>query len=113
MLRVLLFVVFALIVFAAVRSNIENRPNEAVANEAALAWTLRALGGLTAAVAAFALLLRALGGEAAERQLGLVLPLVGGLALSTGTWAAPLGLAIVGAALIAREVCGRTSPPQS
>jgi len=103
----LIFVVIVVIVlFAVVRAN-SDRPTSIVENEAALNWTLRAVGALMAATAAFALLLRGLASETLERQFGLVMPLLGGMLLYSTHWSLALALGAVGVALIARKSMGR------
>lgn len=102
MRAVLLFFIVLLVVFAVVRGNAQD-PRNLVENEAALNWTLRAVGSLVAAVAAFALLLRGMASESLERQFGLALPLLGGMFLVNAHWAIALALGAVGVALISRD----------
>jgi hypothetical protein len=98
---VLLFVIalLGIFAFAATRSR---QPADLLADEAALMWTQRAVGGLVAAVAAFALLLRGLAGETLGRQLGLVLPLRGGLLLAGAPWSVALAMGAVCVALLGK-----------
>jgi hypothetical protein len=98
---VLLFVVVVLMIFAFVLTR-SHRPQDVLADEAALMWTQRAVGGLVAAVAAFALLLRGLAGETLGRQLGLVLPLLGGLLLAGAHWSVALAMGAVCVALLGK-----------
>lgn len=113
MRAVLIFLIVFLATFAYVRS--ENKigiPADLAVNEAAMNWTLKACGSLMAACAAFALLLRGLVSETLERQLGLVLPLLGGVLLVATHWSVALALGAISVALIARECCGRLCAPK-
>jgi hypothetical protein len=109
---VLIFVVVVLAVFVFVRVNGDDS-DSSVRNEAALTWTLHAIGSLMAATAAFALLLRALASETLERQFELVPPLLAGVLLLSTHWSVALALAAVGVALIVKQILGRaTIPPK-
>jgi hypothetical protein len=92
----------ALIALLIVRSTTD-RPDDILRNEAALTWTMRAAGGIVAAVAAFALLARALDGVPAERLVGLVLPLLGGALLAAAHWAVAAALGAVVVVLVVRR----------
>lgn len=108
----LLFVVLVLVVFAIVRVN-SDRPDKVLANEAALNLTQRAIGVLIAVTAAFGLFLRGdeRERETRERQLGYVLPLLGGMLLVSSHWSLALALGAVGVALIAHEWFGKPGGP--
>ena len=110
MRAVLLFVIVIFMLFLVVRAASE-RPDHILANEAALNWTQRAVGLLIAATAAFALLLRGAASEPLERQLGLVLPLLGGVLLVSSHWGPALALGAIGVAIIVKEGFGRQGPP--
>lgn len=90
---VVIFLAVVVVIFAIVRAS-SDRHDTLVANEAALNWTLRAAGGLMAAVAAFVLLWRSLASESLERQLGLVLPLLGACLSSAAIGESPLRSAL-------------------
>jgi hypothetical protein len=96
-------------VFVITRSH---RPEDIIAHEAALMWTQRAVGGIIAAIAAFALLLRGLAGETMERQVGLVLPLLGGVMLAGAHWSVALATgAVCVAFLYEGRFAGRLNNP--
>ena len=88
-----------------------DRPQNMIVFEAALGWVTRAVGGLVAAVAAILLLLRGTARASLDEQFGLVLPLLGGMLLASGTWSIGLALGAVGVALIARSVYLRSENP--
>lgn len=81
-----------------------DRPQNMIALEAALGWVTRAVGGLVAAIAAIMLLFRGTARASLDEQFGLVLPLLGGMLLASGTWSIGLALGAIGVALIARSV---------
>jgi hypothetical protein len=114
MRAVLLFVVVAVFLFLGVNS-VARDPKEVLSIELALTWTVRMLGGLIAAIAAFALLMRGLGGETLERQYGFAMPLLAGLALMWQHWMPVAALGLLGVALILRHGLHRppypTEPP--
>jgi Na+/proline symporter len=76
----------------------------------AVAWTMRAAGGLIAIVATFGLFWRALHGDPLELQFGFVLALLAGLLLVNVHWSLALTLGIIGVALIVREIWLRNFP---
>lgn len=88
-----------------------DRPQNMIVFEAALGWVTRAVGGLVAAVAAILLLLRGTARASLDEQFGLVLPLLGGMLLASGTWSIGLALGAIGVALIARSVYLRSEDP--
>lgn len=88
-----------------------DRPQNMIVFEAALGWAMRAVGGLVAAVAAILLLLRGTARGSLDEQFGLVLPLLGGMLLASGTWSIGLALGAIGVALIARSVYLRSEDP--
>lgn len=106
---VVLFWVVAVCLFFFAGDN--HSSSQMLANEAALAWTFHALGGLIAATAAFVLLLRGIAGETLQRQMGLVIPLLAGLTLTNAHWSVSLALAAFLTALIARSIFHRPTAP--
>ena len=101
MRAVLLFLIVVLMIFVFVITR-SHRPEDIIAHEAALMWTQRAVGGVIAAIAAFALLLRGLAGETMERQVGLVLPLLGGVMLAGAHWSVALAMGAVCVVLLGK-----------
>src|SRR5712671_3955208 len=75
-----------------------------------VATAMHITGGVIAAGVAFALAIAGLQGVPARRQTRLVLPLLGGLALSGWHWSAALGLAVIGAAVVIGERLGARPP---
>jgi len=77
-----------------------------LAMEFALQWTMRLFGTVTAVVAAVGLLFVAASKGGLERQLDLVLPLLGGLLLINPNWGVALALGVFATAWLVRECCG-------
>jgi hypothetical protein len=75
-------------------------------NDAAVAvdWTMRFIGALIAVLSVFGLFWRALNGEPLELQFGFVLALLAGLLLIDVHWSLAVALAVIGVALIVREL---------
>src|SRR4051812_41347639 len=107
----LLFVVAAVFLFF-VAFHLGESPKNLAQTEFALTCTMRILGGLIAAVAAFGMLLRSLASETLERQLGFALPLLGGILLTGPHWSAALALGAVGVGLVAKAAVARTAIPR-
>lgn len=82
--------VFIVLVWIGMDSEPAQRAPEAM--EFALHWTMRFFGAVTAVVAAVGLLFIAGSKGSLERQVDLVLPLLGGLLLLNASWG--LGLAL-------------------
>jgi len=100
--------VFTILVWIGMESSPAQRAPEAM--EFALHWTMRFFGAVTAVVAAVGLLFVAGSKGSLERQLDLVLPLLGGLLLLNANW----GLALaVGAITVAWLVRGSLGASQS
>jgi hypothetical protein len=72
----------------------------------AISWTMHVVGAVIALLAAFGLFWRALNGEPLELQFGFVLALLAGLLLIDVHWSLAIALAVIGVALIARELWG-------
>ena len=71
----------------------------------AVMWTMNLVGALIAVIAAFGLFWRALNGEPLEMQFGFVLALLAGLLLVNIHWSLAIALAVIGVALIVRQLC--------
>src|SRR5436190_10176342 len=101
--------VFALIVLVVFLIAFFN-DNNLTGADLAVSWTMRAIGGLIAVVATFGLFWRALNGDPLELQFGFVLALLGGLLLVSVHWSLAIALALIGLALIVREIWLRHFP---
>src|SRR5438045_2396475 len=95
-----IFALVVLVIFLIALFNNGNLPGA----EMAVSWTMRAIGGLIAVVATFGLFWRALNGDPLELQFGFVLALLGGLLLVNVHWSLAIALALIGLALIVREI---------
>jgi hypothetical protein len=104
-----IFALIVLVIFLIVLSSNGNLVNA----ESAVAWTMRAVGGLIALVATFGLFWRALHGDALELQFSFVLALLAGLLLVSVHWSLAIALGVIGVALIAREIWAGRSPARA
>ena len=102
------FALIAAVIFLIAFFNDEDLPGADIA----VAWTMRAMGGLIAVVATFGLFWRALNGEPLELQFGFVLALLAGLLLVNVHWSLAIALGLIGVALIVREVWLRYLPSE-
>src|SRR5689334_17483862 len=80
-----IFALVVLLIFIIVRVSADDAVDTA-RTEFAMSWTMRAIGGLIAIVAAFGLFWRALNSDALELQFSFVLALLAGLLLVTVHW---------------------------
>jgi hypothetical protein len=103
-----IFALVVLLIFIIVRVSI-NDVTDTTRTEFAWSWTMRAIGGLIAVVAAFGLFWRALNSDALELQFSFVLALLAGLLLVNVHWSLSIALGIIGVALIIREIWGGRS----
>src|SRR3954471_6552521 len=102
------FALVVLLIFIIVRTTVDD-VTDTTRTEFAWSWTMRAIGGLIAVVAAFGLFWRGLNSDALELQFSFVLALLAGLLLVNVHWSLSIALGIIGVALIIREIWGGRS----
>jgi hypothetical protein len=104
------FALAVLLIFLMAFFNTQDLPGA----EAAVVWTMRAIGALLAVLATFGLFWRALNGDPLDLQFGFVLALLAGLLLVNVHWSLAIALGGIGIGLILREIwLGRAGRPST
>ena len=99
--------VLFLIVLLVASGYSDPRISSSEAFQFALQWTLHATGGMTAVVSAAGMLFIAATHGPFERQIAMVLPLLGGLLVFSPNWGLALSLGAIVVTWLLREVVWR------